>query len=218
MCAADPSGAHPETINYSLRVIEYVSRQPPTGIEVKACTASDVNCDSPVATFRDKDGSGMVRLVLPYGFLGYLDVSSSAMHALSYVSKALRQDTQDRDLQVPTESTVGLLATYAGAPYDATRGVVLLEAFDCMRMPAGGVHFTESKGDSGPFYFVNQLPNREVKESVYDADRDVADGGFVNEPTGFVTFTAYLGVDGPKLGEFNASVRANTVTYVDMYF
>jgi len=80
------------------------------------------------------------------------------------------------------------------------------------------VHFTESKGGATGFYLVNHVPNSEVTQSVYDELNNVADGGFVNVQPGFVTFNARFGVDGPVLGEFNAAVRASTVTYIDMYF
>lgn len=218
MCEEPLSSEPPETVSYSFRVVEFVSREPPTGIMVRACRNNDVGCGDPVDTFEDGEGTGNVQLQLPYGFLGYFDVTSDAMHTLSYVTKAVRSDTQDRDLQVAAASTVDVLASVAGVPYDPDKGVVLVEAFDCAKMPAGGVHFVESKGSATPFYFVSHLPNTEVQESVYDAENNVADGGFLNVTPGFVTFTASFGVDGPRLGEFNAAVLANTVTYIDMFF
>jgi hypothetical protein len=64
---------------------------------------------------------------------------------------------------------------------------------------------------------VDHLPNKDATISVYDMVNNVADGGFINLEPGFITFSAQLGVSGLALGGFNAHVRANTVTYIDMY-
>jgi hypothetical protein len=47
---------------------------------------------------------------------------------------------------------------------------------------------------------------------------NTADGGFINLAPGFITFRAHLGVDGLELGRFNAQIRANTITYIDLSF
>jgi len=52
---------------------------------------------------------------------------------------------------------------------------------------------------------------------VRDEMVDEAPGGFVNADPGFTLFTARIGVDGPVLGEYNANVRASTVTYLDIH-
>ncbi|MET0387070.1 MAG: hypothetical protein ABW321_13975 [Polyangiales bacterium] len=207
-----------ETIRYAFRVVEFASRKPPKRLEVKACHAGDVECSNPVATFESSDDSGQVELELPVRFLGYFDVKGDEMAALSYISRPLLHDKTDRDLQVPSRSTVAATATLGQTEVDATRGLALVEAFECSGKPAGGVHFTESSGEAQGFYIVNHVPNITAQVTVYDEANDVADGGFLNLPPGYVTFGASLGVDGPWLGEFNASVRAETVTFVDMYF
>lgn len=211
---ADPNA----TVHYSFKVIEFVSRKPPNMLVAKACRTNDVLCSDPLATFEDKDGAGMVQLELPSGFLGYFEVTSDALTALLYVTRPIVKDTVDRDLQVSSLNTVMLLSTTDGTTFDHDRGLATLTAIDCTGKPAGGVHFTESKGDSHPFFIVNRVPSSDVQATVYDPATDIAAGGFINVQPGFVTFSASYGVDGPLLGEFNASVRANTITFVYMYF
>jgi hypothetical protein len=219
MCKAEASsGDAPATVSYSFRVVEYLSPKVPSGIDVRACMRIDVECINPIATFHDNDGTGLVRLDLPTGFKGYLDVSSNLMHTRSYVSVPLLTDTMDRDLQLASTETVKALAVVAGQPLDPNKGVVLIEAFDCTNKPAGGIHFAENTSQSLPFYFVSQLPSPDAKETVYDESLNVSNGGFLNLPQGYVTFTAHFGDGGPKLGEFNAFISPNTVTYIDMYF
>jgi hypothetical protein len=219
ICAEDKTQYSSDTVKYSFHVLEFVTRKPPKNLVVRACAQNDIACNPGTAQFDDTDGTGDVVLELPAGFLGYFSVrSSDTLDALSYLTKPLREDTQDRDLQVASADTVKLLALTSGVEFDASKGLALVEAFDCSKMPAGGVHFTESKGSGTPFYIVDRTPSKDATVSSYDVDNNVADGGFINIPADFVTFSAYLGVDGPLLGKFNAHVRANTVTYIDMYF
>jgi hypothetical protein len=220
VCAPDTAPDNPpEMIHYSFQVLEFVSRKPPAHIVALACRGNDVACSAPVARWEDPDGSGMVEMDLPYNFLGFFQVQSDALVALSYLTKPLRADKHDRDLQVVAQSTVDLLAAVDGTTsFAPSAGLVLVEAFDCAHMPGAGVHFEESKGGATPFYIVNRVPNSQVNTSVYDPDNDVADGGFINVEPGFVTFTARLGQSGPEIGEFNANVRAGAVTFIDMYF
>ena len=216
--APEKPAADSGTVKYSFKVLEFVSRKPPQNLSAIACRSNDVGCGKPWGPVTDPDGDGVLELQLPRGFLGFVEVKSDALTALSYLTKPLLVDTVDRDLQVSAPQTVNLLAMYDNATFDEEKGIVLLEAFDCTGKPVGGVHFKESKGGARPFYIVNHVPNSDVTESVYDAVNDVADGGFLNEPPGFITFSAHYGVDGPLLGEFNASVRAKTITFIDMYF
>jgi hypothetical protein len=217
MCEKQEEPAESGTVHYSFHVVEFISRVAPKNIVAMACKTNDVGCTVPVATFTDTEGTGLVEFDLPIGFLGFFDVKSDASPALSYLTKPVVADTVDRDLQVPAASTVQLLAAIEGFVWEPTKGMALVEAFDCSGTPAGGVQFKESKGTSTPFYIVDHTPNRDASVSVYDMNNNVADGGFINIQPGFVTFTANLGVDGPMLGSFNAHVRAGTVTYIDMY-
>jgi hypothetical protein len=217
MCESQEAPELSGTVHYSFHVVEFVSRTAPMNIVATACRENDVGCTAPVGTFTDTKGTGLVEFDLPMGFLGFFEVMSDATPALSYLTKPVMVDTVDRDLQVPSPSTVQLLAAIEGLVWEPTKGMALVEAFDCSGTPAGGVQFTESKGSSTPFYIVDHTPNRDATVSVYDMVNNVADGGFINIQPGFVTFTARWGVDGPMLGSFNAHVRAGTVTYVDMY-
>ena len=205
-------------VRYSFQVLEYVARKAPANIVARACRTNDVECNNPVAEFKDATGEGLVEFELPAGFSGYFEVKSDALTALSYLTKPVTHDLRDRDLQVSARSTVELLATRDGTVFEPDKGVALVEAFDCTDTPSGGVHFEESKGVGKPFYIVDSTPSSDATVSVLDEINNVADGGFINVPAGFVTFTARWGVDGPILGKFNAQIRESTITFVDMYF
>jgi hypothetical protein len=205
-------------VHYSFKVVEFVSRKSPGHVVALACRINDVSCTDPVDRFEDKTGDGLVELTLPPRFRGFFEVRSDALPALSYLTKPLTHDLRDRDLQVSAQSTVDLLAMIDKTVFEPDKGIALVEAFDCSGTPAGGVHFQESRGTSKPFYIIDNTPNSDATLSVYDADHDVADGGFINVEPGFITFSAHWGVEGPLLGAFNAHIREGTITFVDMYF
>jgi len=217
ICPDDTQPNQELMIHYRFQVLEFVGQKESVGAMAAACRTSDAGCTDPIAS-ATSDDQGWVEFDLPYGFSGYFDVrANGALPALSYLTRPLKKDTVDRPLQVPSPEAVAFLAATEAVDFDKTKGVALVEAFDCSGRPAGGVQFTESRGGSTAFYIVDHLPNKEATVSVYDSVNDVADGGFVNVQTGFVTFTARWGVDGPLLRSFNAQVRANTVTFVDMF-
>jgi hypothetical protein len=218
LCPEDEPIDRSRTVRYSTQVVEFVTRMPPGNVSAKACRTQDPDCTTPIAEFKDETGAGLIELELPAGFTGFFEVKSDALTALSYLTKPLRDDLRDRDLQVSARTTVEGLSRIDMTEFDRSKGIALLEAFDCSGKPAGGVHFEESKGTSKPFYIIDQVPNSQATVSVFDEVNNVANGGFINLEPGFTKFTARWGVDGPLLGEFNAHVRADTFTFVDMYF
>lgn len=205
-------------VEYKFTVVEYVMRAPPANIAAKACWGNDVRCINPIMPARIEQNTGLVVFELPRGFLGFFEVLSDAVPALSYLTKPIEVDTVDRPLQLSAPQTFRTFAMLDNAEIDDTKGVALLEAFDCQGKPVGGVHFESDVGNVRPFYIVNHVPNSAASVSVLDPVNNVADGGFMNVEPGFVTFTARYGVGGPELGSFNVAVRASTFTFVDMYF
>ena len=229
LCAEPDTMMLSGTVKYSFHALDFVSRAAPKKLVVLACRGNDVSCSDPAGEFTDTEGTGLVEFVLPKGFLGFFDIQAEGVKedgspqpyvpALSYLTKPVLEDMVDRDLQLPTPELVTALASIEAVQFEPeTKGLALVEAFDCSGTPAGGVRFTESKGGATPFYLVNHVPNKNANASVYDKLNNVADGGFLNVSPGFVDFKAYWGSDGPELGSFNVHVRAGTITYVDMYF
>lgn len=206
------------TVKYSFTAVEYVSRMAPGNITARACRGNDVRCVDAIAALRISQEDGTIEFELPRGFMGFFEVHSDAMPALSYLTKPILVDTVDRPLQLSSPETFMSLAMLDGAEVDESKGMALLEAFDCKGTPVAGVHFESSEGGVRPFYIVNHVPNHDVTVSALDAVNNVADGGFLNVEPGFVTFTARYGVAGPVLGSFNVSVRTGTFTFIDMYF
>ena len=217
LCAADTPATHPATINYKVDVVYYQTTMAPKGLVVRACASADPDCTRPY-TYTDTEGLGHVELDLPYGFVGFFELMSDATPSYSYISKPLTQDTKDRMIHLPNASQIDTLAAVSGVAVEPSKGVILVEAFDCMGEPQAGVHFTESTNTSTPFYMVTGLPSKTAQTSVYNPGSDSADGGFVNVQAGSVLLTASWSTDGPTIGSANIVVRPGTMTYVDMHF
>lgn len=208
------------TVRFTMPVRDFVSDEPLTDMVVLACRENDVTCADPIARFDDEGATGDVELQLPYEFQGYLEVrSSDALTSLWYFTEPLLAEMHAKVLKALAPSTIELLGSIAGLDVDVnSKGIVILEAFDCERNAAGGIQFQESKHSAIPFFVINDIPNKEGTVTVRNDVENQAAGGFVNAAPGFTLFSAHIGVDGPLLGvEINANVKANTVTYVDIH-
>jgi hypothetical protein len=219
LCTSDEQSIKPNNVRYGFHVVDFLSRQPPKNVVVKACRSNDVGCMDPVSTWTDADGTGHAQFELPTGFFGFFDIASAALPTLLYVTKPIVKNTLNRDLPVLTSETVALTATVTGFEFDAKKGLALLEALDCSDTPAGGVQFRMGGVEMAEqFYMVDQVPSREAMATTYDEINNTANGGFINVEPGFVTFSARLGDEDLELGNFNAQIRANGITFIDMHF
>jgi hypothetical protein len=216
ICPADEQVVRSGIIHYSVQVVDFLTREAPANVVAKACRNNDVACAEPVDVFTDKQGSGQVQFNLPAGFLGYFDVKSDSVTSLLYITRPITKNTLDRDLPVLTQEALEGTVGAAGFTFDPSTGLALLEALDCSGTPSGGVQFKANSGIGDHFYLIDQVPSREASVTKYDTLTNTADGCFLNLAPGFVTFTAHWGVDGPELRSFNAQIRANTITFVDM--
>jgi hypothetical protein len=206
------------TVRLTMPVRDFVTEQPLPDLVVLACRENDVTCEHPLARFDDPDATGAVVLELPYAFAGYLEVSSPAvLTSLWYFTQPMLVDTDAKALKAVSAETVEVLAGITDIEVAENTGLVILEAFDCERNAVGGIQFEESKPGSMPFFIIDGLPNAESPVSIRNELDNQAAGGFVNATPGFTLFTARIGVEGPVLGTFNAYVRANTVTYLDIH-
>lgn len=206
------------TVRFTMPVRDFVTDEPLPELVVLACLENDVGCDDPVARFDDPAQTGDVVLDLPHGFMGYLDVRSSAtLPSLWYFTQPLVAATDAKVLKAVAPETVQLLAGITALEVDASKGLVIMEAFDCEQNAVGGIHFEESKRAAIPFFIIDGLPNVESTVTIRNDMENQAAGGFLNATPGFTLFSARIGIDGPVLGTFNANVRANTVTYLDIH-
>lgn len=214
----DNQSVRPATVRFTIHAVDFLSGKPPKNLVMLACHSNDVACAEPAGMFTDMDGTGHAQFDLPAPFMGFFEARSDELTTLLYLTRPLVKNTASRDLPILSASAVQITAGIANVPFDMTKGLAVLEMLDCSLNPAGGVQYTQNSAGANQFYLVNQVPSFDATETVYDSDNNTADGGFINLTPGYVTFTASLSDGGLQLGSFNAQIRANTVTFVDLDF
>lgn len=215
-CASQLPIPDDSTIRYTLHVIEFMTHVPPINLRVRACRLSDATCDAPVQDLAD-DGTGLLVLVLPRGFDGYYELEGQDFSVLLYTRRSLLEDTTERDMPLPSKSTVAQLSQLDRTMVDPSKGLALLEQMDCAGTPSEGIAFSESTNTARPFYLVNNLPSNEAQSTMRDPVSNIAVGGFLNVDPGLVTFKSAVGAGGPPVQEFRAYVRSGTTTFIDLY-
>jgi hypothetical protein len=202
-----------------MRVKDYLTNLPVSGLILRACLVADVLCQAPVATHEDKDGSAAATLELPFGFAGFLDLTAKdIIETLFYFGKPLVADVDKTLLLAGSAAIDGLavLALQENVTIDRSAGIAFAQAFDCDGKAAGGIQF-EASAEADSFVVVNGLPNLDARLTVRDEATNAAGAGFFNLKPGFEVFAARLGTNGPKLGEYNAQVRAAGTTSLEFY-
>jgi hypothetical protein len=174
-------GAGDGLVPFFMHVQEFVSQKPPKMMVVSACRANDVSCTDPVSTFDDSAGTGDVQMQLPYGFSGYLELrSADVLTALFYFSQPLLVEAHAKLLQVISAGSLDILASVTKHAVDTSKGLVILEAFDCTITSVGGIHFVQPIESRGiPFNMFNGLPTTEATVTVRDHKAHEVRSGFL---------------------------------------
>ena len=210
-----PAARDPLPLNLQLR--EFNLEEPPQLATLTACRSGDSTCSNPVAMRSDSSRKGTFKIDLPYGFVGFVEIQSeSSLTTLYYVMQPYKIERSQPLLLVSARQR-DVLALTGGYPADASRGMVIIEAYDCSGEAAPGIAFTSSNPESAHFTLTGAVPNFDAEVTVRDEANGSALGGFLNAATGVTTFSARVGVDGPLLGQFTVNVRADTVTYLQWF-
>ena len=209
--AHPPSAAR--TVSLTVRVIDVLTMQPPTDLQVVACSKLDVDCSHPLEAASFLDQTGRLVAQLQAGFDGYLELrSSTTLPALFFVTLPLWQDTviQSTLPLVSAESFHGIAAAL-GATLDLERfGDVYALASDCAGAPAAGVRFEVDRQNERTkgYYMVNSVPVGSARAT--DA---AGSGGFLNLSSGFTSITGFVSSTGARVGESGFIVRTGAVSY-----
>src|SRR5262245_38647157 len=118
LCESKTPSPRSGKVRYSLRAVDFVSRMPAKNVTAAACLSTDAGCEAPVAKFTDSNGSALIVLDLPYGFLGFIEVKSDALPAISYLTKPVTEDTVDRDLPVIQPDTLSFVSMLIENEFD----------------------------------------------------------------------------------------------------
>lgn len=196
-------------VSLTLAVTDIASRQPPEGLQARACSRLDVRCEAPLASVTEESSGGMY-LTLPQGFDGFIELTSaSSVPALYFLSRPLEADGHE-SLFVVSPSALHALGETAGVVLDEASGHLLSRAFDCDGAPAEGVGIEGIQGGV-PFSFEGGLPR-------FGSDVTSSDGlvGYVNVPPGLLFMVGRELSLGRECGATSVLARGGWLTYGDI--
>jgi hypothetical protein len=216
-CLADePAPSAPQelgnsTVTYTIFIADTITRQPPPGLEVSACSPLDIDCSEPMATGIRPDADGSVRARVPRNFSGFFRVlSDNTVPAVLFIDGALVADTSASPMLLIGQTPFLALTQSQGVAIDPQMGHLLLRGYDCDTNPAPGVRFTNDRGGQ-PFAFVDGLPV--VGQTVTDAE---GTGGFLNVLPGLAVVQSREVRGEVLLRTASGRVRPGWFTYVDL--
>jgi hypothetical protein len=211
-----PSDAPPPTlgntmVTFSIFIADTITRQPPPGLQVSACSPLDIECVRPMADSVQPDADGMVRVPVPRNFAGFFRVlSEQTVPAVLFPDGAVEGDVTARPMLVIGQLALQALTQSQNIAIDPQMGHLLLRAYDCNRAPAAGIRFSNDRGGQ-PFAFVDGLPV--VGQTVTDPE---GTGGFLNVLPGLAVVQSLQAGGGVSTRTASGRVRSGWFTYVDL--
>lgn len=216
----DPS----ETVLYRGRFLTALTEQPIAGLEVKACGRLDADCTTPFATAKT-DAEGYANLLVPKFFNGFYEfnppVDAGIMPSISLALPPPETSAQ-ADASIPaaisihliTEAAFGALLAQIGATADPQLGHLFGLILDCTGAPTARVSLhagTITPTTIAYYTSASGLPSVTAQETA-----QAGEAGFVNLPPGSAQLTATANEISKQIGEYAATVRAGTITYLPM--
>jgi hypothetical protein len=205
-----------EEIDYTFRVVTFLSEGNVPDITVNACALDDVDCETPIDTATsDEDGLATVTLPTTDGaFDGYLEIEDDMLlPTLVFFNPPISEAPfgPPNILVLPLETWEGFYDAVAVTPI-AERGQLGLQALECPLTPGAGMSFEADTDDieSDAVYIINSIPSLAA-----DATDFSGLAGIFNVPVGPITVTGT--VDGQEIGTATAFIRAGTLSEVAIY-
>jgi hypothetical protein len=197
-------------VTYTMLIVDTVTRQPPPGLTVRACSPLDIECSVPMLENVQADGDGLVRARVPINFAGFFQVQSDVTVPAMLFVDAIVEDTEAPIMLVIGAMAFQALSQSQGVAVDPQMGHLLLRAYDCNSSFAPGIRFTNDRGGQ-PFAFVDTLPI--VGQTVTDAQ---GTAGFINVLPGLAIVESIRVNDNLVTRTASGRIRPGWFTYVDL--
>ncbi len=194
---------------YSLQVLDIATLRPGSGIFVRACGLTDLECEQPLSEPVAVRPDGWVDMPLFEGFTGYLEITGpEVLPGVVVLSDPLTEDSAPGyPYLILSAAVLGALGRAVNVPVDPAMGLVSIRAFDCQGVTAPGVKLTKL-GPGAPWYFVSGLPSAVEQETGPDGF-----GGFANSPPGLAQVDALTSEGLSISGVLNMMVRPGWVSH-----
>lgn len=207
--AAPPVALGDTTVTFTIFIADTVSRQPPAGLTVSACSPLDVECAAPMVDDIRPESDGMIRAHVPRNFSGFFRIVSDAtVPAVLYVDRPVVENVTAAPMLLITPPALQALSSRQNIAIDPQMGHLLLRAFDCNGTPAPDIRFANDKGGQ-PFAFIASQPV--LGQTATDAQ---GTGGYINVLPGLAVVESVRTVDGMITSTASGQVRAGWFTYL----
>jgi hypothetical protein len=178
--AAIPIFAGNERVVYSVQILDLATGRVHPDVRVRACGASDVTCDSPLAADLSVDAQGYVDIPLFRGFIGFIEITGSEIQPSAvFVNDALQpRIAPEFPFSVISLDSLAGLMQLLGLRQAPMTGLLSFRALDCQGVPAPGVTLS-LEGVGQRWYFVDGLPSLSASST---GSQGI--GGYINVPVG----------------------------------
>lgn len=207
-----PPEARPETVTYTVSIVDWVTNEAPPGLEIQVCNRIDALCAEPLATIYPSP-EREVSFPLPARLEVYLTLrAEGTVPATFYFDGPVVEDRVGGLIQLLRATTaIGLAQEFLGTQLDPTMGVLSLRSHGCNGAIAAGTVF-EIEPDVGvPFTLINGAPSL----SVVPTDASGL-AGFVNVPEGGFLARGFVAADDREFGLANFSVKPGWFSLVEV--
>jgi hypothetical protein len=188
--------------------VELALYTPLPGVSIKACAASDADCESPTSAPVTTDEAGVAQLAVPGAFDGYYDISNAELEPATYYPMPPTDELAITYYVAPlTNQANNVVLSAFKINVDPDRGHIAAAVYDCDGRPlADAAIEIDAPWELAPYFSTeaNSLPT------------DSATGAriFLNVPAGTTAVTTSL--NGRRLGSRSVNVRPKFVTLVDL--
>jgi hypothetical protein len=217
-CLEDPapiSVATKTSFDLVLQASDYGSGKGRPGVRMRACSALDYKCETPLAepAVSDDTGWATLRFKNPKDgvFDGYVEMEGTDLVPSIWFLGPIKHDTAQGILMVDVV-TFAVLTNALGTPRD-DRGHILITAIGCNSRNGSGVRYSlEPLGDAVGAYLVDKSPTKEAKMT-----DETGWGGFMNVlPNQGIKITATVVDFGLKFPEVTVFTRPGWIARVQL--
>lgn len=207
-----PPEARPETVTYTVSIVDWVTDEAPPGLVINVCNRIDALCSEPLSTIMPPP-EREISFELPARLEVYLTLTATGtVPATFYFDGPVVEDRVGGLIQLLRGSTVaGLAQTFLGTQLDPSMGVLSLRSHDCNGAIAEGAVFEIEPKTGVPFTLINGAPTL----SIVPTDASGL-AGFVNVPEGGFLARGFVADDNREFGLANFNVKPSWFSLVEV--
>lgn len=207
-----PPEERPESVTYTVSIVDWVTNEAPPGLVVKVCNRIDALCAEPLSTVMPPP-EREISFELPARLEVYLTLEATGtVPATFYFDGPVVEDRLGGLIQLLRFTTVaGLAQTFLGTQLDPTMGVMSLRSHDCNGAIAEGAVFELEPNSGVPFTLINGAPTRAIVPT--DAS---GLAGFVNVPEGGFLARGFVAAENREFGLANFNVKPGWFSLVEV--